>query len=355
MKRIDPVQIYKNRLLQHLLFWIVSTYVLLHLFATSGKIEKIDFLYTFLFQITLIPGIYINLCWLIPVLLGRKKMIFFIGTLILVIAGTAFMNLFFFDALVDFILPGYYFISYYEFTDIAKFVTVYILVTSLIKLAKSWFVLSEADKQVARLQKEKTEIELKALKAQVNPHFLFNSLNVLYSLALKKSEESPDVIVKLSDILRYVIYESGKEFVALSDEVKLIQDYLDLQRYRIESKTKVTFITDIKEDHLTIAPMLFLPLVENSFKHGVRADIRPAYVDIILKADSQEIQFEIENNKGNSGSVDVEKPSGIGLSNIKNRLSLLYPSNHLLEINESDTFFRIKLIIRNENQMHYRG
>ena len=105
-----------------------------------------------------------------------------------------------FDKLVDHILPGYYFISYYEFTDILKFVVVYITVTSLIKLAKSWFELSDTNKRLEALQKEKIETELKALKGQINPHFLFNSLNVLYSLVLKKSDESPDAIIKLSDI-----------------------------------------------------------------------------------------------------------------------------------------------------------
>jgi sensor histidine kinase YesM len=349
MRLINPAKIYKNRWLQHILFWIGSSYVLLHLFAGSGRAEKIDYIYTLLFEGTLMAGVYINLFVLIPELLSKKKFFFYIITLITVIAGSAAINVLFFNKLVDYILPGYYFISYYTFADILKFVVVYVAVTSLLKLAKGWFALSETTKKIAELQKEKAEIELKALKAQVNPHFLFNSLNVLYSLVLKNSEESADAIIKLSDILRYVIYESGKDFVYLSEEVKLINDYLGLQQFRIDSNSKVTFRTDVKKKNLKIAPMLFLPLVENSFKHGIKADIEPTYVDIYLKADELEILFEIENNKGIPEQYEREKQEGIGLSNIRERLNLLYPSGHLLEIKESDTFFRIKLMIRNES------
>ncbi len=347
--QIKLEKVYKNKLLQHILFWLVSSYIMLHLFADSGQIEKIDYIYTALFQSTLITGVYVNLFLLIPKLLSRKKYFLYIVSLIIVIAASVEINILFFDKLVDHILPGYYFISYYEFADILKFVVVYIAITSLIKLAKSWFVLSETTKKLTELQKEKAEIELVALKAQVNPHFLFNSLNVLYSLVLKKSDESPDAIIKLSDILRYVIYESGKDFVYLSEEVKLINDYLGLQQFRIDTNSKVEFRTEVKENNLKIAPMLFLPLVENSFKHGIKADTEQTYVDIYLKADQHEILFEIENNKRISEASEKDKHTGIGLSNIKNRLNLLYPDKHLLEINESDSFFHIKLIIRNEN------
>ncbi|EKD25909.1 MAG: hypothetical protein ACD_79C01445G0001, partial [uncultured bacterium] len=266
MMQISINKLFKNRVLQHTLFWLLSYYVLLQMFANSPEIQKIDFIYTALFHVSLIIGVYINLFLLIPKFLSNKKFFQFISLLLIVIAGTAELNIVFFDKLVDIILPGYYFISYFEFTDILKFVVVYIVATSLIKLAKSWFKLSDANKKLAELQKEKIETELNALKGQINPHFLFNSLNVLYSLALKHSKESPDAIIKLSDILRYVIYGSNKDYVSLNEEIKLINDYLGLQKFRIDSNSKVDFKYDIKDNNLKIAPMLLLPLVENSFK-----------------------------------------------------------------------------------------
>ena len=319
------------------------------MFSNTGKIEKIDYIYTALFHINIVVAVYINLLWLIPGLLSRKKILLYILSVTLVIVGSAELNIIFFDKLVDYVLPGYYFISYYEFTDIIKFVTVYVVITSLIKLAKSWFKLSETNKRLTELQKEKTEIELKALRAQVNPHFLFNSLNVLYSLVLKKSDESPKAIIMLSDILRYVIYESNKDFVRLRGEVKLINDYISLQRYRVDDNSDIQFTSDLKEKNLKIAPMLFLPLIENSFKHGIKGDTGKTYVNISLVGERSYIQFEIDNNKGFVEQLEKDKHSGIGLTNIKNRLNLLYPGKHELEINDDNEVFRIKLVIRYED------
>jgi sensor histidine kinase YesM len=345
MKPIRSDVLYKNRILQHVLFWMVSYYILLRFFAGSGQIQKIDYIYTALFHVNIIIGVYINLTILIPKLLGRKKFIRYAIFLLLVMVGSAELNIVFFDKLVDLILPGYYFISYYEFTDSLKFVVVYTGATSLLKLSKSWFELLKINKLYAELQKEKTEAELKALKGQINPHFLFNSLNVLYSLAIKKAGESAEVIIQLSDILRYVIYDSNKDFVNLTDEIKLIQNYLGIQKYRIDKESKIDFNVDVKDDDLKIAPMLFLPLVENSFKHGIKGDIIKTYVEIELTADRHEIHFEIKNNKGLSEDLITDKQGGVGLSNIRNRLNLIYPENHIFDITENDNFFQVKLII----------
>jgi hypothetical protein len=349
MKPIKPKKNDQNRLLQHILFWSFSYYILLRFFSNSEKIQKIDYIYTALFHISIVVGVYLNLLILIPKLLNRRKFFFYFISLALVIAGTAEFNILFFDNWVDYVLPGYYFISYYEFNDILKFVTVYIVSTSLIKLAKSWFELSKTNQRLLELQKEKTEAELKALKSQINPHFLFNSLNVLYSLVLKKSEESPDAIIKLSDILRYVIYETKKEYVSLSEEIKLINDYLDLQKFRIDNDSTVDFKYVIENNNLKIAPMLLLPLVENSFKHGIKGDIDKTFVTIFLRGNSEETIFEIKNNKGKAEQIDMGKNDGIGLNNIADRLKLIYPNYHTFEINESTDLFEVKLTIRNED------
>jgi len=213
-----------------------------------------------------------------------------------------------------------------------------------LKFTTEWFSQEDAKFKLSKIEREKVEIELKALRAQVNPHFLFNSLNVLYSLALKNAKETPELIIKLSDILRYVIYDSNKEKVSIKSEVELINNYLSLQEHRIDKTSIVSFETDIQND-IKIAPMLFLPLVENSFKHGVKGDISNTYVNIKIKTTNKILYFEIENNKGTVENTDEKKDGGIGLANIKKRLHLLYANNHILKIKDDENKFKVSLKI----------
>ncbi|MBN2349664.1 MAG: histidine kinase [Bacteroidales bacterium] len=341
-------KIFRNRIIHHVLFWLLSFYVLLNLFSSSSELYKVDYLYTLIFLFTLLIVVYINLLLLVPKLLRFKKY-FLYGIILLIIlfAGSLF-NVLLFSRFIDFLLPGYYFISYYSFFDIVKFFSVFLFITTLLKLSKEWFQLIESKQKLVETEKEKVEIELKALRSQVNPHFLFNSLNVLYALALKKAKETPEAIIKLSDILRYVIYDSNTDKVKVSSEVILIQNYLDLQNHRIDNTSNVVFETDIQDD-LQIPPLLFLPLVENSFKHGIKADVSDTYVLIKLRSKGQEVIFEIENNKGVTDKIEKKLKHGIGIANIKQRLLLLYPHNHVFSISENEKIFKVFLKIRNEN------
>lgn len=343
-----PIKIAKNRVVQHSLFWLLSFVITIQFFSNNG-IKKIDIIYTVIFHFTLVASVYLNLKWFFPYFFKKRKFAYYAILLMVSCILFSFANQFVFNNVVDYIFPGYYFISVYSFFDLLKFHTVYAIIALLLKVALEWFTQEDAKYKLTIIEKEKAEIELKVLRAQVNPHFLFNSLNVLYSLVLKKSDESPDAIIKLSDILRYVIYDSNKDYVTLKEEIKLISDYLSLQKFRIDSNSKVDFKFDVKDGNLKIAPMLILPLVENSFKHGIKGDIDQTYVEIYLKANQDEIRFEIENNKGISEQIEKDEHSGIGLSNIKNRLNLIYPNKHVFELKENDSFFQIKLIIRNEN------
>jgi len=339
----------RMRFLQHLIFWTVSYIILLNMFQVSAQLARIDYIYTAIFQMTIMAAVYVNLFIFIPRLLNVKKLLLFIILALMLVTAASYLNILLYRYIIDFLLPGYYFISYYSFIDVAKYMAVFVLLSSLLKLSKEWFRLSETNRHLSQLAREKAEIELKALRGQINPHFLFNSLNVLYSSALKESKDLPGMIIQLSDILRYVIYQSNKDFVTINDEIKLLSDYLGLQQFRIGERSSVNFSTKIHDEEARIAPMLFLPLVENSFKHGIKGDITETFINLELKTTESDILFEIENNKGSPDTIENNSEGGIGLNNIKHRLNLIYPRSHKLEIEETDNHFKIVLWIKNEN------
>jgi hypothetical protein len=241
-------------------------------FSTSNKVEKIDYIYTALFHVSLATAVYLNIWVLVPrVLQQGRYLIYFVCLLALIFFGALF-NQVTFNHLVDLVLPGYYFISFYDIGDILKFVFIYVALTSLLKLSKGWFLLTQAEKQIMLIRQEKVESELKALKSQINPHFLFNSLNNIYSLSMGESGKAPAAILKLSDLMRYMLYESNEEKVPLKKEIDFLENYIDLQRLRSDQRSKIEYNRDGSPGGLKIAPLLFLPLVENSFKHGIKGD-----------------------------------------------------------------------------------
>ena len=203
-----------------------------------------------------------------------------------------------FEHIIDFFLPGYYFISYFDFIDLLKFFTAFIGITSLIKLSKGYFLLLEARNQLMKMQKEKSEAELNALRVQINPHFLFNGLNSIYSLALKQSGKAPETILKLSEILRYIIYETRKEKVDLKKELEYMQHYIDIQKLRSGPLAKIEVSISGNPDNRKIAPLFFLPLIENCFKHGIKGETGPVFVMMEWTIGEDYIMFVAENNKG---------------------------------------------------------
>lgn len=343
------VQIGSNRILHHASFWIISFLVFANTFKVSEYVQKIDYIYAMLFHISLGFTVYINLYLIIPGLLSKKKYLLYVLAIVNNLLFGIIINNISFNWLSDRILKEYYFISYYNNFDLLKFFIVYISVTTLLKLSKSWFRVQEMHYKLARIERENINSELKALKAQINPHFLFNSLNLLYALAVKNSKHTPEAIIQLSDILRYVTYETKNENIELKSEVELIENYIALQRLRVDAEADIQFDKNIKSGRIKIAPMLFLPLIENSFKHGIGGDTKNTFVHIQLISDANTIHFEIENNKGNiDDSIDNEE-GGIGLENIRKRLNLLYTGKYNFDIVETDGKFKVKLLIKNED------
>ena len=195
------------------------------------------------------------------------------------------------------------------------------------------------------LEKDKLEAELKFLKSQMNPHFLFNTLNNLYALTLKKSEQAPDVVIKLSEILDYMLYHSNDKEVKLSDEIKLIENYLKLEKIRYcDRLTLETKINGNAEGH-RIAPLILLPFIENSFKHGASRDTSNPFVSIEISITEQYLTLNVKNSFEIENQSRENYTEGIGLKNVRRRLELLYPNKHVLKIDKESNIFSIYLCI----------
>ena len=340
------MKIARNRILQHVLFWALSFYVLMRLFAYSDEVATVDIIYTFLFHFSIWLAVYVNLLGLIPAYLKTGKYgLYFLLLFIVVVVSVGF-NLLTFNYLSDLLFPGYYFIAYYGFWEITEFVIAYIVITSLMKLSKSWFHYREMQDKLSRLEREKSAAELSALKSQVNPHFLFNSLNNLYSLALDKDERTPGIILRLSQTMRYLLYESNADFVPLEKEMEHLTNYVEMQRLRVGEKAEISFEVLGNPADKQVAPLLFLPLVENGFKHGIKGETEGAFIRILLQILDNQLVFKTENNKGTVDSVEKNQVSGgVGLQNLRRRLDLLYPGKHHLEITDGIATFTAVLKI----------
>ena len=216
-------------------------------------------------------------------------------------------------------------------------------ITMSLKLVKQWY---ENERLAKDLEKVNTETELKYLKSQINPHFLFNSLNSIYSLSLKKSDLAPELILKLSDILRYILYEGSEKKVSLLQEVKYLKSYLELEKVRHGDRMDLDIKLLGNLDAYEIAPMLLIPFVENSFKHGLGKDRAKGFVNVYLSVENNLLLFSIANSKPKNGhEISKEKgyTGGIGLKNVKKRLNLLYPNKHKLSVGEINNEFKVEL------------
>ena len=320
--------LFQNRILQHILFWCVSYYYLIHSFSITNNIETIDYIYTAVFHITIVLAVYVNGYVLIPRLLGPKKYVLFVPCVLALLAVTAQLNILIFSRAIDLLLPDYLFISNFSFWQLVQFGFVYLAITTLLKLSRAWFKLLE-------LEKEKASTELLFLKMQLNPHFLFNSLNNIYSLALKKDAMAPDSILKLAQVMRYMIYESNENGVPLQKEIDYINNYIDLQRLRTRDNASIVCTVTGDTESWYIAPLILLVFIENGFKHGIKATIHQSFVNIQIYISDAQLQMTVTNSKGVVDEVEKDIFRGLGLENVKRRLELLYPGKYELTINDS--------------------
>ena len=338
-------KILRIRILQHFTFWSISLYFLLRNFQSSSELAPTDFMYTGIFSTFLIIAVYVNLTILIPRFFHVAKYGRYFFLAVLLTASMTYLQIRLFDILVDLIFPGYYLISYFDYWETLKYFIIFIGISSLFHFSKSWFLYKEAESKLAKTQKEKIEAELDALKNQINPHFLFNSLNSIYSLVLKKSERAPEVLIKLSDSMRYIIYEANDEFVDLNREIDFISNYIELQKLRVSDKDTVDYHILGESENQYIAPLLLIPIIENGFKYGIKGETETSFVNISIDINPSFITLHTKNNIGTVDQVERNKPKGTGLANLKKRLELIYPDKHHLNIEKMNNTFNVELKI----------
>ena len=213
--------------------------------------------------------------------------------------------------------------------------------STMLKIAADW---TRNQRERQRLEAENLASELNFLRSQVNPHFLFNTLNSLYALTLKKSDEAPETVLKLSGMMRYMLYESNATLVPLRAEVDYLRNYLALERLRHGASADVRFDVDGEVGGQRIAPMLFIPFVENAFKHGMAKVLGEGFVHIVLLVEGGEARFHLENAKP-AVDLDDGRPGGIGLINVQRRLELLYPEAYELHTLVTDDTYSVDLYL----------
>lgn len=219
-----------------------------------------------------------------------------------------------------------------------------VIFLGMIRFAVDWFEFEARQKNV---ENERLTAELNFLKAQINPHFLFNTLNNLYYLAYTQSQKTTEVIAKLSQMMRYMIYDSNHALVPLNKEIEYMESYISLERLRLNEEIPIRLTVEGGNPHdYLIAPLIFITFLENAFKHGVSNNHPKAWVDICVQLKGNECVYRVENSKIPFTKPEAEQKSGIGLQNVKRRLELSYPEKHTLSVNDLPDRYSVQLNIQ---------
>lgn len=338
----------------HFLLWIGVWFFFVYFFSyNSNNANYVTWFSSFLLPITMFTT-YFMVYYLIPKYLLYKKYFLFILYCFYTLIFSTYL-------ILISIFASFVFLSNMEFQRMPpmsrNFVFVLILVYLVVGifsfvnlLNRNFLAISknkELENKILETQLQIKEQELNYLKKQIHPHFLFNTLNTIYGLALKQSKNTPDVILKLSNLLDYILYQINKPKVRLQEEISHVKEYLELEKIRFQDTLKVSFTSEEIPDNVEVAPMLLIPFVENAFKHGafidgfLHVDIRITFYENLLK-------FTINNSVKSQEKMEINK--GIGLKNIKKRLDILYPNAYDLRLQNDANCYEVYLSINPVNK-----
>ncbi|APG66505.1 histidine kinase [Tenacibaculum todarodis] len=332
----------------HFIFWI-GIYFFYNYFLGYGSnnVKYVNRFSLFLMPITIFIS-YFFLYYLVPTYLVKKKQKLFI----LYSIYTFIVSFFFIVLSIFFGLVFSDFLKSEDITPITKgflfiilgvYFVIFIVITfgMFIHNYKQSIKNEDLKNKFLQTQLQLKEQELKFLKMQIHPHFLFNSLNTIYGFALKKADKAPEMILKLSNLLDYILYQVEKPAVLLQDEIDHLKDYVSLEKMRFHDTLNVSISEEGNTENVQIAPMLLIPFVENSFKHGTIIDGKLKVV-ISIKIENELLFFKISN----STLEETSNETGIGLDNIKKRLEMLYPNGHQLKIEQENQLFIVALKVK---------
>lgn len=341
-------------ILLHLLFWacLLALPILLGPSSQSQNPEEVQRhfqwnLFFFVFGLANIPIFYINTEILIPKVLKRYNILAYLAFLVIGYFIMVGLNDLIFDLLFKDLTPpsrprgggG----GMKRFTYL-RIIFQYLFI---IAIGISYRFLSDNLKEQEEKKEEENErlkSELSFLRSQISPHFMFNVLNSIVSLSRRKPESVEPVVIKLSELMRYMIYETTDSKVAISKEASYLESYIELQRLRFGNDIDIDFKSEINSTSGTIEPMLLIPFVENAFKHGVGMVEKPT-ISIQLVDNNQQLQFTVINKISNQPAERKDESSGIGLTNVRRRLELLYPDHHVLKISDKNNTYIVNLLI----------
>jgi sensor histidine kinase YesM len=329
-KDMEDLLFSKNRWIrlgQHTAFWLAHLLLFTVLSNASFGTAVQEQLLNLPFR--MLP-VYLVFYWLFPqFLLRRRYFLFFLISLLIIIIFASVQS-------------GVMYLKYADESEepwswvwiLSNIIlTIYILSLALaLKLLRFWY---QRETYIQELSNARMEAELKFLKAQIHPHFLFNTLNNLYTLTLRKSDHAPEVVEKLSDLLRYMSYDANHRSVSLKNEIEYLRNYIALEKIRYGEKLEIAFTLSGRTEGLEIAPLILIPFVENSFKHGVSGRLTACWITIHLSVQEKGLTFKVENSLPSSQEDVMGYKEGIGLKNVKRRLDLIYPDRYDLKVTQS--------------------
>jgi sensor histidine kinase YesM len=290
---------------------------------------------------------YINYFFFLPKVLENKQLLRYFLTYLIPFSILTLL----FVVLKRYFVDGYTYQEKYFYSE--RFVIqlvvsslFIVLFVSMLRFAEDWFELEAKKKELAG---EKLLAELRYLKAQVNPHFLFNTLNNLYYLAYTQSPQTPEVVARLAQMMRYMIYDSNHALTPLSKEIAYMENYIQLEKLRLSDSAEIRFQVSGDPGGVQIAPLIFITFLENAFKHGIGPS--GGWIRASLSLSGGVCHYEVENSR-QAALRDPEMPSGIGLQNVRRRLELTYPGQYVLDIQEFPESYAVRLMIRLEGQGH---
>ncbi len=329
----------------HLLGWLVFIALIgLLFFLQNGHIPTIILL-KIGFGVSLF---YINYYLLIPSLLFKRKFILYIISIIALITITTLFYTYTKASLFYTAYPDSSHHVHYKHYTSSKFMLsifiymILILMGIAVKVLNYW---NKDEKRKLKISSNKTQSELQNLKNQINPHFLFNSLNSIYALTLKKSDKSPDAVMMLSDLMRYMLYETDIEYVSLEKEIAYIKNYIALQKLQIANSDTIQLTINGNSHNQRISPLILISFIENAFKFGTDFSGKTK-IDIDITIKQEELYFSCKNIIGNTSEASNKEYGGIGIKNTKERLKLSYPDKHWLTIDKDNHTYFVTLLLK---------